>query len=97
MTQSLSDSSGPPDGSDDDPVLVADDGAVRTLTLNRPAAFNSFNLALKTALLATLDEAAADPSVRALVITGAGRAFCAGQDSDHVLRRLAPNRVGEAH
>jgi 2-(1,2-epoxy-1,2-dihydrophenyl)acetyl-CoA isomerase len=62
------------------PVVVTDAGAVRTLTLNRPAASNSFNLALKSALLATLADAAADPSVRALVITGAGRAFCAGQD-----------------
>ena len=43
-------------------------------------AFNSFDLALKGALLSALTEAADDPSVRALVITGAGRAFCAGQD-----------------
>ena len=60
--------------------LVADAGGVRTLTLNRPAAFNSFNLELKSALLAALADAAAEPSVRAVVITGAGRAFCAGQD-----------------
>jgi 2-(1,2-epoxy-1,2-dihydrophenyl)acetyl-CoA isomerase len=80
MTPPHSESSGRPDRSEDDPVVVADDGAVRTLTLNRPAAFNSFNLELKMALLAALDEATADPSVRALVITGAGRAFCAGQD-----------------
>lgn len=60
--------------------MVADDGAVRTITLNRPGAFNSFNLELKAALLAALDAAAGDPEVRALVLTGAGRAFCAGQD-----------------
>ena len=62
------------------PLLVVDDGGVRVLTLNRPAAFNSFDLSLKGALLSALAEAADDPSVRALVITGAGRAFCAGQD-----------------
>jgi len=62
------------------PLLVVDDGGVRVLTLNRPASFNSFDLALKGALLRALTEAADDPSVRALVITGAGRAFCAGQD-----------------
>jgi 2-(1,2-epoxy-1,2-dihydrophenyl)acetyl-CoA isomerase len=89
MTQSLPGSSGPPDPSPDDPVTVADDGAVRTLTLNRPAAFNSFNLVLKAALLAALDEAAAEPSVRALVITGAGRAFCAGQDLKEHLALVA--------
>jgi len=61
-------------------VLVADSVGVRTITLNRPAAFNSFNLELKDALLAALDDAATEPTVRAVVITGAGRAFCAGQD-----------------
>jgi len=86
---SLPESSNRPDQSDDDSVLVADDGAVRILTLNRPAAFNSFNVTLKAALLAALDEAAADSSVRALVITGAGRAFCAGQDLKEHLALVA--------
>lgn len=62
------------------PLLISDAGGVRTLTLNRPTAFNSFDLALKDALLAALSDAAATPSVRALVLTGSGRAFCAGQD-----------------
>jgi len=71
----------PPDPASIEPViLVSDSVGVRTVTLNRPAAFNSFNLDLKSALLAALADAAADPAVRALVITGAGRAFCAGQD-----------------
>lgn len=78
------------------PVLVTDRGAVRTLTLNRPTAFNSFNLALKGALLTALD-AAAEPSVRAVVLTGAGRAFCAGQDLKEHLALVAAGdeRVGE--
>jgi 2-(1,2-epoxy-1,2-dihydrophenyl)acetyl-CoA isomerase len=61
-------------------VLVADAGPVRTLTLNRPAALNSFTGAMHAQLRAALDAAAADASVRAVVVTGAGRGFCAGQD-----------------
>ncbi len=61
-------------------ILVASDGAVRTLTLNRPAALNSFTAQMHGELLPALDAAAADQAVRAVVITGAGRGFCAGQD-----------------
>jgi len=61
-------------------ILVAQRGAVRTLTLNRPAALNSFTQAMHAELRAALDAAAADDAVRAVVITGAGRGFCAGQD-----------------
>jgi 2-(1,2-epoxy-1,2-dihydrophenyl)acetyl-CoA isomerase len=71
------------------PVLTADSDGVRMLTLNRPRAFNSFNLELKSALLAALAAAAADSSVRAVVITGAGRAFCAGQDLKEHLALVA--------
>src|SRR6195952_4631800 len=62
------------------PLLIGDHGGVRTLTFNRPVAFNSFDLALKDATLTALTDAAANKSVRAVVITGAGRAFSAGQD-----------------
>ncbi|MFT3955149.1 MAG: 2-(1,2-epoxy-1,2-dihydrophenyl)acetyl-CoA isomerase PaaG [Piscinibacter sp.] len=62
------------------PVLSHRDGAVQTLTLNRPQALNSFNGAMHDALTAGLKAAAADPTVRCVVITGAGRGFCAGQD-----------------
>ncbi|PLC02442.1 2-(1,2-epoxy-1,2-dihydrophenyl)acetyl-CoA isomerase [Variovorax sp. RO1] len=61
-------------------VLISDSGAVRTLSLNRPAALNSFTTGLHAELLAALEAAAADSSVRCVVLTGAGRAFCAGQD-----------------
>lgn len=61
-------------------ILVAQAGAVRTLTLNRPQALNSFTTAMHAELLAALDAAAADAAVRCVVITGAGRGFCAGQD-----------------
>ncbi len=62
------------------PVLVTTSNAVTTITLNRPAALNSFTAAMHALLLPALDAAAADASVRAVVITGAGRGFCAGQD-----------------
>ncbi len=61
-------------------VLVSQEGAVRTLTLNRPQALNSFTTAMHGELLAALEAAAADAGVRCVVITGAGRGFCAGQD-----------------
>jgi len=61
-------------------VLVADDGPVRTITLNRPAALNSFTAVMHGQLLAALNAAAADEGVRCVVLTGAGRGFCAGQD-----------------
>jgi 2-(1,2-epoxy-1,2-dihydrophenyl)acetyl-CoA isomerase len=61
-------------------VLVANHGPVRVLTLNRPAALNSFTAAMHAQLLPALDAAAADARVRAVVVTGAGRGFCAGQD-----------------
>ena len=50
------------------------------LTLNRPQAMNALSLALRRALVCTLDTLAQDDSVRVLVLTGAGRAFCAGLD-----------------
>ncbi|HKX40026.1 MAG TPA: enoyl-CoA hydratase-related protein [Burkholderiaceae bacterium] len=65
---------------DDALVLVAQQGAVRTITLNRPKALNSFTGAMHEQLAAALAEAEADRAVRCLVLTGAGRGFCAGQD-----------------
>jgi 2-(1,2-epoxy-1,2-dihydrophenyl)acetyl-CoA isomerase len=61
-------------------VLIETTGAVRKLTLNRPAALNSFTSAMHRELRAALDAAADEAAVRCLVITGAGRGFCAGQD-----------------
>ncbi|GAB2974244.1 enoyl-CoA hydratase-related protein [Amycolatopsis acidiphila] len=69
----------------EDVLLTADTDGVRTLTLNRPKAYNSLTVELKECLLAALREAAAAPDVRAVVLTGAGKAFCAGQDlKEHV-------------
>jgi 2-(1,2-epoxy-1,2-dihydrophenyl)acetyl-CoA isomerase len=65
---------------DDASILVATHGPVCVLTLNRPAALNSFNAEMNRRLRVALGDAAADAAVRAVVITGAGRGFCAGQD-----------------
>lgn len=67
-------------GDDEAIVLVEDLGAVRRLTLNRPASLNALNAELMSALMRALDDAATDERVRALIIRGAGRAFCAGYD-----------------
>jgi 2-(1,2-epoxy-1,2-dihydrophenyl)acetyl-CoA isomerase len=60
-------------------LRTAGDG-VLTLTLNRPDALNSFNVEMKEALLAALKDAGRDKATRVVVLTGAGRAFSAGQD-----------------
>jgi 2-(1,2-epoxy-1,2-dihydrophenyl)acetyl-CoA isomerase len=67
------------------PVLVERDGAVATVRLNRPDAMNSLDIATKDALVTALSEVAEDPTVRCVVLTGSGRAFCVGQDlREHV-------------
>lgn len=63
-----------------DPVLVETADSVATVTLNRPESYNSLNLAAKLLLMEALASVAADASVRAVVLTGAGRGFCVGQD-----------------
>ncbi|MFO1330137.1 MAG: enoyl-CoA hydratase-related protein [Rubrivivax sp.] len=62
------------------PILTSDQGAVRVIALNRPASLNSFTGAMHGQLLAALNEAADNAAVRAVVVTGKGRGFCAGQD-----------------
>lgn len=70
---------------DETPILVDKRDGYRIVTLNRPQRLNSFNEAMHQALKAALDEAESDASCRALLLTGAGRGFCAGQDlSDRV-------------
>ncbi len=61
-------------------VLRQDQDAAAWLTLNRPGARNALSVPLMTALEAALAEAAADPAIKAVVIAGAGPAFCAGHD-----------------
>lgn len=61
-------------------IVVEAQDAVATFTLNRPDVFNAFNDAMTADLLAALKSAEKNESVRAVVITGAGNAFCSGQD-----------------
>ena len=63
-----------------DGLRVEVDGPIATLTLDRPAALNALTVPVKIARRETLEALAGDRDVRALVLTGAGRAFCAGQD-----------------
>jgi len=61
-------------------VLVEKHAGYRQIILNRPDRLNALNIEMHAALMAALAEAEADPSCRALLVTGAGRGFCAGQD-----------------
>ncbi len=61
-------------------VLVSREGAIARLTLNRPDKLNAFTRAMHTELREALTAAGADPDCRVVVLTGAGRAFSAGQD-----------------
>src|SRR3954468_23195421 len=66
---------------DNEPVLLVERrDRVALLTLNRPAVLNAFNDELVTTITRTLRDLERDSEVGAVVITGAGRAFCAGQD-----------------
>lgn len=67
-------------------ITVETAGGVTTLTLNRPEVLNSFTAAMSAELQEALRAAADDPAVRAVLLTGAGRGFCAGQDLAEVSR-----------
>ena len=69
-------------------LLIADENRVRKLTLNRPDVLNAFNEALYDAATDALNAAAQDPDVAVVVITGAGRAFSAGQDLAEMQARI---------
>ena len=64
----------------DETLLVALNGPVLTVILNRPDKLNSFNEAMHAALQGALDRMEGEPAIRAVLLTGAGKGFCAGQD-----------------
>ncbi|MCB0623754.1 MAG: enoyl-CoA hydratase/isomerase family protein, partial [Saprospiraceae bacterium] len=66
------------------------EGNVARITLNRPEVYNSFNRDMALLLQQVLDDCAANAEVRALYLTGAGKAFCAGQDLQEVTGENAP-------
>jgi enoyl-CoA hydratase/carnithine racemase len=72
---------------------VEDHGAVRLLTLDRPGALNAFDSPLYRAAGVALDAAREDDAVKVAVLTGAGRAFSAGQDLDEMARLAAGEAV----
>ena len=72
-----------------------DDNRVRTLTLNRPDVLNAFNEELYHATAVALREAAADPEVAVVLLTGAGRAFSAGNDLNEMQRRITDPAFNE--
>jgi len=69
-------------------VLISVDAGLQTITLNRPDKLNAFNPEMHKALRAALDQARDERSIRALLLTGAGRGFCSGQDLSE--RRVDP-------
>ena len=72
----------------DAPILVSRDGAVATITLNRPSALNALDLSMVDALIPATTRVAADPAVRVVVVRGAGPHFMAGGDIRTFAREL---------
>lgn len=77
-------------------VLYEANDGVATLTLNRPEVLNAFNDQMGADLLAALKQAERDETVGALVLTGAGRAFCAGEDLRGQRERFEAAEAGQA-
>lgn len=73
-----------------DTILSSRIGHLVILSLNRPQVFNSFNREMALSLQAALDSCASDPEIRAVILTGNGKAFCAGQDLGEVTGPEAP-------
>jgi enoyl-CoA hydratase/carnithine racemase len=77
----------------DDPALLAIDGPIATITLNRPAAFNSIDLSIAQKLEQLGAEVEASDDIRVLVIQGEGRAFCAGGDLQSIGAAAAADTI----
>src|SRR5260221_12639260 len=75
----------------DDLVIVTRRGTTATLTLNRPEKRNALSLALRTQFLVALNASIEDSICRAVIITGAGQAFCAGADLAEMNGSMAPS------
>ncbi len=61
-------------------IILEKTHGIGTIIMNRPKVFNSFNAEMRQAMLGALEDCANDPAIRCVVITGEGKAFCAGQD-----------------
>ena len=80
-----------------EPVLIDDDAAVRTVTLNRPAKRNAIDIELRIALAEAIESADADPAIRVIVLTGAGRVFSSGGDIATMQRMPAERALDRLH
>lgn len=76
-------------------LQISDTNRVRTLTLDRPDALNAFNEALYEATAAAIREAAADPDIAVVLLTGNGRAFSAGNDLKEMQARITDPSMAE--
>jgi 2-(1,2-epoxy-1,2-dihydrophenyl)acetyl-CoA isomerase len=79
------------------PVLIDDDGAVRTVTLNRPQKRNAIDIELRIALAEALESADRDPRIRVIIVTGAGPVFCSGGDISTMQRMPAERALDRVH
>lgn len=80
-------------------ILSSQEGNVAVIRLNRPDKFNSFNREMALALQAALDQAESDKNTRAILLTGEGKAFCAGQDLSEAIDSSGPgiSRIVSEH
>ncbi len=72
-------------------IILKIEAHVAFITLNRPASYNSFNREMALLLQHILNDCAKNPDVRAICITGEGKAFCAGQDLKEVTDPMGPS------
>ncbi len=79
----------------ENPILVRQHDGWTEVVLNRPERLNAFNEAMHKSLAAALDQVAADEACRAVLLTGSGRGFCAGQDLSDLGREGAPVDLGD--
>src|ERR1044072_8849971 len=78
-----------------DNIKVASEAGIRTITLDRPEKLNAFAGHMRRDLAEALEQSASDRSVRVVVITGAGRAFCAGADVGYMAELMERNDAEE--
>src|SRR3972149_5676659 len=77
-------------------LLVEKSDAIATITLNRPEAMNALSAELRAGLARAFREIQEDPDMRVAILTGAGRAFCAGMDLNELASGAAPDVTGGA-
>lgn len=81
--------------SDYDDIIYSVDGGIATITLNRPDKLNAWTRAMQASVENAVNAAARDPGVRVILLTGAGRGFCAGADMS-LLQSIDSENAGEA-